>query len=206
MRMSSLFQNLRRDASRLARVGVMTVGASLVPSVALASGGGFTFTIHGYYLIDFAVFLGILIYFGRKPIAAALDGRYKTVVEEIEEATRLRADAQARYDEYKARLERLEEELAEVIAEVRVGTEVECKRILEEAKATADRISAEEAARVAQEGKKVREELAAHAVDVALNLATTQIAAKLDAQRQQGLVDRVIAELETGAATVEVQA
>ena len=32
------------------------------------------------------------------------------------------------------------------------------------------------------------------------------IAAKLDAQRQQGLVDRVIAELETGAATVEVQA
>ncbi|MCO4761421.1 MAG: hypothetical protein KC502_07945 [Myxococcales bacterium] len=178
----------------------------LTPALALASGdAGFVFTIHGYYLIDFAVFLGILIYFGRKPIAAALDGRYKTIVQEIEEATVLHQQAQARYDEYKERLGRLEEELAQVIADVREGTEIECGRILEDARASADRIAADEAARIAQEGKKIREELAAHAVDVALKISTAQIEKQLGAPEQQVLVDRVIAQL-GASATQEVQA
>lgn len=174
-------------------------GVLLTPTLALASGdAGFTFSIHGYYIIDFLVFVGILVYFGRKPIAAALDGRYKTIVQEIDEAKQLRDQAQARFDEYKERLSHLETELATVIADVREGTQLECQRILEDARATADRIAAEEAARIAQEGKKVREELAAHAVDVALKLATGQIEQKLDAAHQQQLIDQVIAELDAG--------
>ena len=177
----------------------------LSPALAFAGGGSFTFTIHGYYLIDFAVFLAILIYFGRKPIAAALDGRYKTVVAEIEAAKEIRADAQARYEEYTARLDRLEMELAELIGDVRKGTEMECERILADAKATADRIASEEADRIAQEGKKIREELAAQAVDVALTLAAERIRAQMSDKTQAALVDSVIAELKA-TETAEVQA
>ena len=64
------------------------------------------------------------------------------VVAEIEAAKEIRADAQARYEEYTARLDRLEMELAELIGDVRKGTEMECERILADAKATADRIAA----------------------------------------------------------------
>ena len=204
---TQLHHSLRGFDGAAMRVALF-LSVLMAPGLALASGdAGFTFSIHGYYLIDFAVFLGILIYFGRKPIAAALDGRYKTVVQDMSEAKELRDQAQARFDEYKERLGRLEEELAQVIAEVRQGTQVECDRILADARTTADRIASEEAARIAQEGKKVREELAAHAVDVALRISTEQITSKLDAARQQQLVDRVIADMSAiPAAHEEVQA
>ncbi|HAN31371.1 MAG TPA: hypothetical protein DCQ06_07220 [Myxococcales bacterium] len=175
------------------------------PAAAFASGGSFTFTIHGYYLIDFAVFLGILVYFGRKPIAAALDSRYKTVVAEIEAAKEVREKAQAKYDEYTARMERLETELAELLSDVREGTELECQRILEDAKASADRIAAEETARVAQEGKKIREELATQAVETAMQLAAQRIQAQMSDKSQDALVQSVISDLQSSD-KVEVQA
>ena len=57
---------------------------ALLPSIALAGGDvGFEFDLHGYYIIDFVVFFGALIYFGRRPIAAMLDQRHKTVAAEM---------------------------------------------------------------------------------------------------------------------------
>ncbi len=194
----SRWTGYRESVAMLASFALLP--AILTPATAFASGtdAAFTFTIHGYYLIDFAVFLGIIIYFGRKPIAAALDGRYKTIVQDMDEAKELRSQAQARFEEYQVRLGRLEDELADVITDVQKGTKIECARILADARATADRITSEEASRIAQEGKKVRAELAAHAVDVALRLSTEQITKQLDTTRQQQLIDRVIRELEAG--------
>lgn len=165
------------------------------PALALAS--DFKFTIHGFYILDFVVFLGILIYFGRKPIAAMLDSRYKEVVSEIEEARALRESAQAKFDEYKARLEHLEEELGAMLTDVRKGTRVEVDRILADARATTERITAEEAARLSQESKRIREELAAHAAATALQLAETELRTKLTDDVQQRLVMRTLQELES---------
>lgn len=168
-----------------------------LPSMALA--GDFKFTIHGFYILDFAVFLGIIIYFGRKPIAAMLDSRYKNVVAEIEEARALRESAQAKFDEYKARLEHLEEELAAMLTDVRKGTRAEVEKILSDARATTERITAEEAARLSQESKRIREELATHAAATALQLAEAELENKLTAEVQQRLVQRTLAELEASA-------
>lgn len=177
--------------------------ALLLPSVAWASGDvGFEFTIHGFYLVDFAVFVGLLVYFGRRPIAAFLDGRYKTVAAEIEEARALREAAQQRFDAYKARLEALESEVAAALQDVRAGTMTEVKRILEDARATADRIAAEEHVRLQQESKRLRDELAAYAASTALELAERELRGALTPQVQAELVARTIAELERGEARV----
>ncbi|MEY3012608.1 MAG: hypothetical protein RIT45_1343 [Pseudomonadota bacterium] len=183
---------LRKDAVLAALVALTT------PAVALA--GDFKFTIHGFYILDFVVFLGIIVYFGRKPIAAMLDNRYREVVAEIEEARALRESAQAKFDEYKARLEHLEEELAAMLTDVRKGTRSEVERILADARATTERITAEEAARLSQESKRIREELAAHAATTALQLAETELKQKLTEEVQQQLVQRTLAELESSAA------
>ena len=159
---------------------------------------GFEFTIHGFYIIDFIIFVGILVYVGRKPIAAMLDSRYRTVVAEIDEARALRDAAQARFDEYKARLDHLETELAGALAEVRKGTRIEVQRILGDARATTERIAAEESARLTQEGKRLRDELAETAASSALRLAEVELRTRISAEIQSDLVERTLAELESG--------
>ncbi len=174
------------------------IALTLLPAAAFAGGdAGFVFTIHGFYIIDFIVFVGIIVYFGRKPIAAALDQRYKNIAAEIDEAKNLREQAQAKYEEYKLRLERLEDELKQVIDDVKEGTEHEVERIIADAKKEADRIAADEAVRVAQEAKKIRQELAKHGAQLALELAEAQIREHLNKPgAQQAYLDRNLSELQ----------
>ncbi len=171
------------------------------PGLALA--GDFEFAVHGFYVIDFLVFVGILVYFGRKPIAAALDSRYKTVVAEIEEAKALRMAAHARYDEYRARIEHLDAELTAALHEVRVGTRTEITSILQDARETTERISAEESARLSQEGKRLRAELAEAAATTALRLAEAELQQAMSADVQRRLVERTLVELESGAGSFQ---
>lgn len=173
------------------------LAASLAPSMAFAGGdAGFEFTIHGYYLIDFAIFAGLIVYFGRKPIAAMLDQRYKTVAADIEQAKVLRDQAQAKHEEYRLRLERLEDELTKVMDDVKAGTQHEVERILNDAQREAERIASDERARLAQESKKIRQELAAHAAKMALELAEKQVRERLAAPAAQDkLVQRNLQEL-----------
>ena len=168
------------------------------PTLALAGGdAGFEFKIHGLYIIDFFVFAGIIVYFGRKPIAAMLDQRHKDVAEEIQKAQVMAAEAEAKYDEYRFRLDRLEEELTTVLDEVREGTKVEVARIMQDAQKTADRIAADETVRLQQEAKKIRDNLARHGAEMALELAEAQVRTRLDkGDTHDHLVARIVTELE----------
>ena len=168
------------------------------PALALASGdAGFEFKIHGLYIIDFFIFVGIIVYFGRKPIAAMLDQRHKSVAEEIQRAQVMAEEAEARFNEYRFRLDRLEGELTAVLDEVRKGTKVEVARILGDAQHTADRIAGEEHARLQQEAKKIRENLARHAAETALEMAEGHVRARLEKDgKQEQMVERIVAELE----------
>jgi len=175
------------------------------PAIALAGGdAGFEFEVHGYYIIDFIIFVGIIVYFGRKPIAAMLDQRHKSVAEEIQKAHAMHAEAEAKYNEYRFRLERLDAELSTVLDDVRKGTEVEVDRILEDARKAADRIASDEKTRLEQEAKKIRDNLARHAAEVALELAEVQVRTRLAKDgKQDQLVDRVVNELEKRDAEVQ---
>ncbi len=171
---------------------------ALVPSLALAGGDvGFEFDLHGYYIIDFVVFFGALIYFGRRPLAAMLDQRHKTVVAEIDAARAFRQEAQVQYNQSKIRLERLEEELEKVISDVRSGTEIECERILTEARQSAERIALDEKTRLQQEAKKIRDALGRHAADLALQLAEAKVRDKLGKKAAQDkFMTRAVSEIE----------
>ena len=181
---------------------VSAVAVLFAPALAFAGSANgcnpseFCFPIHGYYILDFLVFVGILVYFGRKPIAAMLDKRYADVAKEIAAAKELRDAAQAKYDEYRKRIEGLEEELARTLAEVRQGTEVEMRRILEDAQAQVDKITAEEHLRLEQESKRLREELQREAATLALQMAERTLQQRLDPAAQQRLLDRALHDIE----------
>ena len=82
--------------------------------------------------IGFVIFVGILIYVGvPKLIASSLDARAKRVRDELDEARRLKDEAQKLLTEYQGKQKQAESEAAAIIA----GAKAESERVAAEAKA-----------------------------------------------------------------------
>ena len=81
--------------------------------------------------VAFVIFVGILIYVGvPKMMLAALDDRGKRVQAELDEARRLKDEAQKLLAEYQGKQKRAESEAASIIE----GAKAEAERIASEAK------------------------------------------------------------------------
>jgi F-type H+-transporting ATPase subunit b len=130
-----------------------------------------------------------------KAIAATLDERAAKIRVQIEEARKLREDAQALLAEYQRKQRDAMAEAEKIIAYARAEAarlKVEAEKDLEHAivrrkQQALDRIGQAEAQAVAQ----VRNT----AVDVALAAAEKLIKGSLDAGKQQALADKAISEL-----------
>ena len=151
---------------------------------------------------EFWVGIGTLIFFGillwqKVPalITSALDARAAAIAKELEEAQRLRTEAEALLAEYKKK---------------RADAEGEAAAILAEAKAEAERFAAESraalAAQIERRGKQAEEKIAqaeaqavaemrALAADRAVAAAETLITARLDDKRAADLVKRSLEEI-----------
>ncbi len=180
---------------------LLILGLGLVtPALAFAEGtcepNEFCFQVQGYYILDFIAFVAIIVYAARKPLAAFLDKRYADVSKEIAAAHELRDAAQQKYNAYKARMDNLAVEMDKILTDARAGTEVEVQRILAEAKAQVERVTAEEQIRLDQESKRIRDELQRDAAALALKLAEQLVRERLDAATQAKLVDRALKEIE----------
>ena len=90
--------------------------------------------------INFIVWLVALTYLLRKPMSEFLINRREQVASQLEEARRLKEEAERTYQEYSERLDQLDEERASLLEEMRAAGEAERKRIIEEAEAKAARM------------------------------------------------------------------
>ena len=118
--------------------------------------------------INFAVLVAALVYFLRKPLKEYLLRRHDTVKEKIEEADRLLREAEEAKKVYEEKLSKLEGEIEAFRASALEEMEKEKKKILDDARGLASRIS--EQARLAYEQEmkealaKVRAEIAGRTI------------------------------------------
>lgn len=137
----------------------------------------------GYYLI------------GRKPIAAALQNRRDSIAREIEEAQRIKSEAEARAKVYQAKLEALEGDLfAAREALLRAG-EAERDRIVAEAEAKADRIRKDAEFIALQELKQIRQDLWREVLESATLAAEELLKNRVTAADQERLAEDYLTEL-----------
>jgi F-type H+-transporting ATPase subunit b len=142
------------------------------------------------------IVFGIMIWKGvPKAIAGALDKKIAGIREQLEEASKLRAEAEALRAEYQAKAAAAEGEAAQILAHARA----EADQILTKAKddteqlvkrrqrMAEDKIAAAERAAVA--------EVRAKAADAATRAAAALIAERNDADSDKALVDKAIAAL-----------
>lgn len=150
----------------------------------------------------FWVGLGTLIFFGillwqKVPalITSALDARAAAIAKELEEAQRLRTEAEALLVEYKKKRAEAEGEAAAILSEAKA----EAERFATESRAAIaaqiERRSKQAEEKIAQAEAQAVAEMRALAADRAVAAAEALLTARLDDKRAADLVKRSLEEI-----------
>ncbi len=146
-------------------------------------------------LINFGILIAGYYYLGKKPIAAALKSRRDNIAREIEEAQKMRKEAEKRARVYQAKLERLEGEMATTReALVRAG-EAERERLVQDAEAKAERMRKDAEFIVEQELKQLRVDLQRDTVEAAIAAAEELLKKRVTPADQERLAEDYLADL-----------
>jgi F-type H+-transporting ATPase subunit b len=172
--------------------------ALLVANPAHAAGGEESFDLNNFLLTALNLFLliAVLVYVGRKPIRTFFAERRLQIREELDEAAKLRDEAEARFTEWQRRLVDLDTELDQLRARARERAETERDRILADAAATAERIRDDAHAAIEQETRRAQALLRDEASSLAIELAEGVLAREVTDADRGRLVDEFIARIE----------
>jgi len=128
---------------------------------------------------NFVLLAGGLGYLIRKKGSAFFSARGRQIRESIEEAARLKAEAEARAAEIERRLANLGAEVAELRQNARRETAAEAERASARLRQEADKIHSRAEQEIASRARAARLELRAYAADLAAKLAEQQIRARM---------------------------
>jgi F-type H+-transporting ATPase subunit b len=145
--------------------------------------------------VNFAILIGAYYVLGKRPIAAALIARRETIAREIDEARRMKLEAEGRAKMYQAKLERLEEEVRTAREALLQAGEAESERIVREAEAKAERMRRDAQFVVEQEIKQIRIELWREALDAAVSAAGELLTQRVTPPDQERLAEEHLAAL-----------
>ncbi len=174
--------------------GLLVAALSLLPAQALA--GGFILNEHGFYIIDFIIFILIVKAVASKPIKAFFVNRSATIAKELDEAKALHAAAAERLEEYDAKLEALDAEREEIRQGFISVAEKEKAKILADATLHAERLVADVETRLTQEARQLAASLEKEAVDMAVQMAQKLAVSRLDGEGHTALVDDALKSME----------
>ncbi|MFN0194249.1 MAG: F0F1 ATP synthase subunit B, partial [Aestuariivirga sp.] len=126
-----------------------------------------------WVLVSFLLFIALLIYLKVPAMAAkALDDRAAKIAKELEEARKLREEAQALLDSYKAKRGEAEREAAGIVAQARTDAEefaAESRRKLSE---TIERRSKQAEQKIAQAEASAMKDVRDLATELAIKAAS----------------------------------
>ena len=143
-------------------------------------------------LVNFIIWLALVVWLGRKPVSEYLKARRVSVEEGMVEAQRLGEQAKKQYDKYSKQLDHLDQELARMREEMIAAGEAERDRIIEEAEARAARMRKETAFVLEQRVKQLRTDLTREAIEAAVAAAEEVLVGQIASGDQQGLADEYL--------------
>lgn len=153
-------------------------------------------TAEFWVAISFFTFVALILYYKvPRLITGALDKRAADISRELDEARRLREEAQALLASYKQRQAEAMKEADAIVAQAKA----EAERLAEETRAAmeAQVVRRQQLAedKIRQAETQALAEVRAAAADVAVDAARNVIAAKVDAAKDGQIVEKSIAEL-----------
>jgi len=120
---------------------------------------------------NFVLFVGLLFFILRKPVANFIRQRSTDIADEIEESEKILADAQKRHEEIKARLDAVDAEISELKEQMRKDGEVQGERIVNKSAQMVEKIREDAKFQAEQQVKIARQELQDEAARLAVKTA-----------------------------------
>lgn len=149
-----------------------------------------------FWLLISLIILGAIIYKPiRRAILGGLDGHAARVRTELEEAKRLREEAQGLLAEHRRQLARGEEQAQAIVEHAKADAKRQTERHRQELEASLRRRTELAQARVAQEEARAIQELRAYTASLAIRTTERLLAEEMDGQQANALVDQAIAEV-----------
>ena len=146
--------------------------------------------------VGFVVVIAILLYVGApKMVAKSLDARAAAIKAELDEAARLRAEAEALLAVYKRKAAGAEAEAAAIVTEAREDAERIAHEMQAALAAQIERRSRQAQDKIAQAEAAAMAEIRGAAADAAAAAAEKLIAARLDEKRAGALIENSLRDL-----------
>jgi F-type H+-transporting ATPase subunit b len=173
---------------------LVLVALVLVPSIAIAAGGGHAdsgvlLKDFLYRCFNFALMVALLAFFIRKPVRNALKGRQEGIEKALADAVAAKEAAEAKYLEYSEKLAKATVEIEKLTDSIRHDGEVEREKILAAANEMAIKIEHEADNKASSVVAKARIELREEAANLAVELAEDMLKKQVSAEDQKRLVD-----------------
>lgn len=149
-----------------------------------------------WVLVSFLGFIALLMYYGVPGlIGKALDARANAIKAELDEARRLREEAQALLNDYQSKAKAAEQEAKSIIEQAQREAEAlasESQKALAESLERRSKLAEE---KIAHAEAQAVSEVRAAAVDAAVKAAEKIIAGKVSGNAGAGLIDEAIKDL-----------
>lgn len=150
--------------------------------------------------VNLAVFLFLLVYFLRRPLAKFFAGRRQEIDAALKKAEEDRARAEETTRTLAARLEELQAELERMRAKAAQEAEAEHAALLAQAQRDAERVVERARGEMDARVRAARKELTAYTGDLAVRLAKEILARGVTAEDQRRLLDEGVVALSASGA------
>ncbi|MDB4993155.1 MAG: synthase sector subunit b [Myxococcaceae bacterium] len=145
------------------------------------------------YLINLLILVGLIVKFGGPGIMASLVTRRDRVAKEIEEAQRMKKEAEQRAKKYQAKLEGLDEELDATKKSLVEAGVAEKERLVKEANEKAARMERDAGSLLEQEARQIRTDLVHETVELAIAAAEDLLRKRVTQADQERLAEDYLA-------------
>jgi len=156
----------------------------------------------GALALDAGILYWALFKYGKKPIGDALKARKFRITKGMEDAAKMKAEAEASLAKYQKKLDEIDNEVARIKREMKEAGDAESARMLGEAKERRARMEKDARTLVEQELKAAREGLMRETVRAAVKSAEATLVAKIGDADQQRLGEEFLASVKRSGAAL----
>ncbi len=160
--------------------------------LATEGGFGFNFDILDTNLVNLAIIIGVLYYFGRQFLGKILSERRANIEEAIQDAERRQKEAADALSEAQSNLAQAQAQAEQIRKKGEEQAKAAKEAILEEAAQDVERLKAEASRELETEREQAIAEIRQRIFSMALEKAESEINNKLDESAQQELINRSI--------------
>jgi F-type H+-transporting ATPase subunit b len=146
-------------------------------------------------LMNLALLAFLLVRFGKKPVTEGLKKRKDDIAKDIEEAARMKKEAEARAEKYQSSLKNLDKDLATTRSTLEEAGKSERSKLVKEAEEKAARMRKDADFLLEQEGKQKKLDLMQQAIENASTQANALLASSVTQDDHLRLCEEFLVDL-----------